>query len=680
MLSEDISPRRFRAASFYNTLDEEMQASGVLGNFLQESNVFLGGSSVGKGLKKAAQFYMNERDRKKVREDLPGFAKLQSGVRSFASGASFYVVDIGIIVSQMYQWKLNFPRIEPFYAVKCNPDPVVIKALSVLGCNFDCASREEIRLVQESVKGLREPNILYANPCKAVSHLTEAVCRGVTLMTFDNATEVIKCASVSKHIQLILRIITDDRGSVCRFSTKFGAPRNKWRPLLALAKNHGLEVVGVSFHVGSGCHDASKYELALNDAREIFDMAEREFGFDMKILDIGGGFPGETHSIWNPSQTIDAMKEEEEEVKDKGLVASDGEDDEKLMYFTEIAEVVAPLVDKHFPPHVRVIAEPGRYFVAAACTLCCSVVAMRNNSLDTQFEPRVVEDSKVAKALDAMTRKDEQELISGNKISLDMKQGNILASLEDELAEYTSMFASQQLSQQEFDVYNDNLDLYEEGYDTATDLLGPPKEYQLDVVHHTAEGMVAPIVEAASFDGDSPAAFLALAAAGEAAMSGMVMQAVADTSQLQDEFAYYINDGVYGAFNNLMFDHAHVRPRVLQAATDEEHQVHAVAEDGFKKLEVVEGHHVDDAQRRNLFASTIFGPTCDSIDVISRSVLLPQLNVGDWLYFQNMGAYTMAAASNFNGFDLSEKFYVCSVQPEFFEDILAGPIETDKAS
>lgn len=181
-----------------------------------------------------------------------------------------------------------FPRVEPFYAVKCNPDPLIVKTLAILGCNFDCASSTEIRLVEEATKDLpRKPDIVYANPCKARAHLIEAVCKGVRMVTFDNAVEIQKCAAVSKKIQLILRIITDDRGSRCRFSTKFGAPRYKWRPLLAAAKKYGLQVVGVSFHVGSGCRDATKYELALKDAREIFDMAEKEFGMKMNFLDIG---------------------------------------------------------------------------------------------------------------------------------------------------------------------------------------------------------------------------------------------------------------------------------------------------------------------------------------------------------------------------------------------------------
>ena len=48
--------------------------------------------------------------------------------------------------------------------------------------------------------------------------------------------------------------------------------------------------------------------------------------------------------------------------------------------------------------------------------------------------------------------------------------------------------------------------------------------------------------------------------------------------------------------------------------------------------------------------TTIFGPTCDSIDVVAKDIQLPEMMVGDWLYFVNMGAYTVAAASSFNGF------------------------------
>ena len=59
-----------------------------------------------------------------------------------------------------------------------------------------------------------------------------------------------------------------------------------------------------------------------------------------------------------------------------------------------------------------------------------------------------------------------------------------------------------------------------------------------------------------------------------------------------------------------------------------------------------------------LYQSTVWGPTCDSMDVITKDARLPELSIGDWLYYEEMGAYTVAAASRFNGFNLSPVFYV----------------------
>ena len=333
--------RHARSNSFAQV--DEVQASGKLASVIQQHNVFLGGSSIGKGLKKAARYYLNghsvvDGNNKNEFLSLAGAAHLTDAARELPPEEAFYVVDLGIVVSQVYQCKYHyfwmrcysyfhflvdhknawfevnsdlttprnsstfdnllvgrkaFPRVEPFYAVKCNPDPVIVKTLAILGVNFDCASRNEIKLVQEASKDLpHKPDIIYANPCKARSHISYAVGSGVTMCTFDNATELQKIASISTSMQCILRIITDDRGSRCRFSSKFGAPRNKWRPLLAAAKQYGLKVIGVSFHVGSGCRDASRYEAALMDAKEIFEIGEQEFGMPMNIIDIGGGFPG----------------------------------------------------------------------------------------------------------------------------------------------------------------------------------------------------------------------------------------------------------------------------------------------------------------------------------------------------------------------------------------------------
>jgi len=54
------------------------------------------------------------------------------------------LVDLGDIIRQFSRWKKNLPRVIPFYAIKCNPCPIIIELLDKLGCCFDCASQQEI--------------------------------------------------------------------------------------------------------------------------------------------------------------------------------------------------------------------------------------------------------------------------------------------------------------------------------------------------------------------------------------------------------------------------------------------------------------------------------------------------------------------------------------------------------
>lgn len=98
----------------------------------------------------------------------------------------------------------------------------------------------------------------------------------------------------------------------------------------------------------------------------------------------------------------------------------------------------------------------------------------------------------------------------------------------------------------------------------------------------------------------------------------------------------YVNDGVYGAFNCILFDHQTPLPRVL----------------------TVNGSPYTPSAFPDEQLASIWGPTCDSIDCISKGLLLPRgIQVGDWLEFENMGAYTICAASQFNGFEVSRVIY-----------------------
>jgi hypothetical protein len=319
--------------------------------------------------------------------------------------------------------------------------------------------------------------------------------------------------------------------------------------------------------------------------------------------------------------------------------------------------------------------------VAASATLLVNVVAVRSNIVDDkEDELNPISNEEAARALATMTRQEEDEVVNDQGVA----EQEWSQAIMDEMSSYAQLFARQSLSQQEVDTYSHRMDFSMSGGDMTTNFLAPPEEWPENVEqHHTAEGVNSCIVADCLADDDIGAGMMTLAAAGEAAVAGVVIQSVADATANFDDFSYYVTDGVYGAFNNIMFDHAVVRPRLLHhsslsTAKGRTRSVSISDIEGFQTLEYDGETSSDYGGEENLYTSTIFGPTCDSIDVISRSVLLPKLSIGDWLYFNNMGAYTMAAASSFNGFTPTEKFYVCSVQPEYFERLMAGPVTEEK--
>lgn len=227
-----------------------------------------------------------------------------------------------------------------FYtAVKCNPDPYIIRLLASLGAGFDCASNNEIAQVLDT-GGIDPSNIIFANPCKAVSFIRNAAKKGVNLMTFDNADELYKIARAHPGARCVIRVLTDDSKSLCAFGIKFGAPLVTVPGLLAKAKELNLDVVGVSFHVGSGCYDPSVYMDAIMRARAVFDMG-KEAGYVFTLLDVGGGFE-------------DAR-------------------------FEHAATVLTQAIDRYFPDRcgIKIIAEPGRFYVSKAFRLAANIIARR---------------------------------------------------------------------------------------------------------------------------------------------------------------------------------------------------------------------------------------------------------------------------------------------------------------
>ena len=84
------------------------------------------------------------------------------------------------------------------------------------------------------------------------------------------------------------------------------------------------------------------------------------------------------------------------------------------------------------------------------------------------------------------------------------------------------------------------------------------------------------------------------------------------------KLCYYINDGVYHTYSGVIFDHAQYPLK------------------SFKKGPTQ--------------ICSVFGPTCDALDTISLTEQLPDLEMGELLYSENIGAYSIASSTHFNGF------------------------------
>ncbi|KAL0477437.1 ornithine decarboxylase [Acrasis kona] len=258
---------------------------------------------------------------------------------------AFYIVDLSKVVRQMLQWKAYLPRVTPFYAIKCNPSPAIMRIVEAMGGGFDCASKQEIGAAALLLKGENDKRIIYANPCKLPSHMRYARGAGVEMVTVDNEDELHKIKKHWPDAKVIIRIVTDDSHSVCRFSSKFGAQIKDCNHLVSVCRELDLNLTGISFHVGSGCFNEIAFVQAITCAREVFDIAERH-GFKLSLLDIGGGFPGITEE-GKPS-------------------------------FIQIANAIRDLLDELFPvDQVQIIAEPGRYYACASHTLVTHIFARR---------------------------------------------------------------------------------------------------------------------------------------------------------------------------------------------------------------------------------------------------------------------------------------------------------------
>jgi len=264
-------------------------------------------------------------------------------------GTPLFVVDHEQLRKNYAQFKKYLPRVQAYYAVKANPLPEIIRTLFDVGASFDVASMPEFQIVYENIKDMPAQarqdyvwdKIIYANPIKATEAL-EQLDRYKPLVTYDNLEEIGKIGRHAPHAGLALRLKVPNTGAMVELSSKFGAAPGEAVNLILAAEKAGFMVEGLSFHVGSQTTNFENYVQAINLAANIFKEAAERGYTRMFLLDIGGGFPAPY--------------------------------DENVGPFRLLAKKINAELERLFPKEIQILAEPGRFLVATACTLVAEVV------------------------------------------------------------------------------------------------------------------------------------------------------------------------------------------------------------------------------------------------------------------------------------------------------------------
>ena len=278
----------------------------------------------------------------------PVFAnRVESYIHTHDFARPTLVLDLDAVERQFLALSAGLGRAHIHYAVKANPEPVVIERLVALGSGFDAASRGEIELVLS--QGAEAARVSFGNTVKRASDIAFAHHAGVTLFAADAEEELDKIAANAPGARVYIRLLVDNPEADWPLSRKFGVPPARVLPLLAHARALGLVPHGLSFHVGSQTREARMWGGTLDRVAEVWHAA-RAAGFALQLLNIGGGFPAfYGTAIDHPA---------------------------------DYAAAVMALIAARFGDVAEIMAEPGRGLVAEAGAIAAEVLLVSRKSED----------------------------------------------------------------------------------------------------------------------------------------------------------------------------------------------------------------------------------------------------------------------------------------------------------
>ena len=203
----------------------------------------------------------------------------------------FLVIDLDIIKANYDALRASLPYAKIYYAVKANPHDEVVGLLRDLGSNFDVATRFE--LDQLLRLGVSPNRLSFGNTIKKERDIAYFYEKGVRLFVTDSPSDLDKIARAAPGSRVFFRLLTEGLGADWPLSKKFGSHPDLARQLVKLSVRLGLEPYGISFHPGSQQRDVGAWSSALTTVGQLFRWAREEAKVDLKMINMGGGFPAD---------------------------------------------------------------------------------------------------------------------------------------------------------------------------------------------------------------------------------------------------------------------------------------------------------------------------------------------------------------------------------------------------
>jgi diaminopimelate decarboxylase len=276
-------------------------------------------------------------------------------------------------------------NLEPFYALKCNGVPGVVKV--VLGCGVKPEVMSEYEYEVARRLGADPNDIIVNGPYKPKSFLRRLVSDGVKLVVIDSLSELEQldsiCSDLKREANLLLRINPDftPRGmnpataTASRTGAVFGLDLRQGEERAAFdtcRSSRFLRYLGLHVHIGTGCKRARDYSRAFDHFSEVLLTAQKHFGLETQYLDYGGGFGSPTAREYATGEFLLYLGFRR--LPRPPRIADQSS-------FSEFAEhICGPLEQfcmKHGLPLPTLILEPGRSLISSNIFFLMSVLALK---------------------------------------------------------------------------------------------------------------------------------------------------------------------------------------------------------------------------------------------------------------------------------------------------------------